>query len=39
LIFDGLFINAGLGSGKLEFKAQDESYRLVSRKGFVVVKG
>ena len=39
LIFDGTFIQAGIGSGKVGFKAQGEFYRLVSRKGFVVVKG
>lgn len=38
-IFYGPFVLAGIGSGKVGFKAQGESYRLVSRKGFVVVEG
>ena len=38
-IFDGPFVLAGIGSGKVGFKAQGKSYRLVSRKGFVVVEG
>ena len=38
-IFCGPFVLAGIGSGKVGFKAQGESYRLVSRKGFVVVEG
>jgi hypothetical protein len=38
-IFYGLFVLAGIGSGNVGFKAQGVSYRLVSRKGFVVVEG
>ena len=38
-IFDGPFILAGIGSGKVGFKAQGKSYRPVSRKGFVVIEG
>ena len=38
-IFYGSFVLAGIGSGKVGFKAQGKAYRPVSRKGFVVVKG
>ena len=38
-IFDGPFVLAGIGSGKVVFKAQGLSYRLVFRKGFVVIEG
>jgi len=38
-IFYGPFVLAGIGSGKVGFKAQGKAYRPVSRKGFVVVEG
>ncbi|MBM3454024.1 MAG: hypothetical protein FJX80_02630 [Bacteroidetes bacterium] len=38
-IFDGSFVLAGIGFGKVGFKTQGESYRLVFRKGFVVIEG
>jgi hypothetical protein len=38
-VFYGSFVLAGIGSGKVGFKAQCKAYRPVSRKGFVVVKG
>ena len=38
-IFYGPFVMACIGSGKVGFKAQGVCYRLVSRKGFVVVEG
>lgn len=38
-IFYGPFVLAGMGSGKVGFKAQGLSHRLVVRKGFVVVEG
>lgn len=38
-IFDGPFVLAGIGSGKVGFKAQSKAYRLVFRKGFVVIEG
>jgi hypothetical protein len=38
-IFYGPFVLAGIGSGKVGFKAQGKAYCPVSRKGFVVVEG
>jgi len=38
-IFDGPFVLAGIGSGKVVYKAQGLSYRLVFRKDFVVIEG
>jgi hypothetical protein len=38
-IFYGPFVLAGIGSGKVGFKAQGKAYRPVSRKGFMVVEG
>jgi len=38
-ILDGPFVLAGIGSGKVGFKSKGESYRLVFRKGFVVIEG
>jgi len=39
LIFYSPFVLAGIGSGKVGFKAQGKAYRPVSCKGFVVVVG
>jgi hypothetical protein len=38
-IFFVPFVLAGIGSGEVVFKAQGKAYRLVFRKGFVVVEG
>ena len=38
-IFYGPFVLASIGSGKVCFMAQGESYRLAFRRGFVVVEG
>jgi hypothetical protein len=38
-IFYGPFVLAGIGYGKVGFKAQGKAYRPVFRKGFVVVGG
>jgi hypothetical protein len=38
-IFYGPFVLACIGSGKVGFKTQGKSYRLMFRKGFVVFEG